>query len=87
MKFLLHLLFAIALAVSSGANAAPRGDCCGDQDCAMVQCMQMGCAAVAAPIAAPALTALRGEAAVRDYAPVATREVVLVFEEIWTPPD
>ncbi|UGQ47410.1 hypothetical protein [Massilia endophytica] len=76
------LVFGTSVAVAKSVHT-----CCAGGDCAITQCVDMGCAPVCAPMAAADTYAVAA-APVRDAFPaLETGAPPELAEEIWTPPD
>jgi hypothetical protein len=87
MRFLLHLLIAITLALGPSVSAAQSYNCCHSPDCDVMQCLDMGCAPAAAVIGALSAAGTGFGVAPREYAAHPGIYLADMFEELWTPPD
>jgi hypothetical protein len=87
MRYILHLLAALALVFSNYATAAPC--CCDEQDqqCDLIQCSQMGCMPAVMPVPLAGTQTMPVHLAGRDYAPEPLHRWPALHEEPWTPPD
>jgi hypothetical protein len=87
MRFLLHLLIAITLALGPTIASAQSYNCCHSPDCDVAQCLDMGCAPAAAFIGLPPSAGTGFGSVPREYAPQPGVHLVDMYEELWTPPD
>lgn len=88
MRFLLTLLFALAMSVNAFAAAtAQTGVCCASDECTLVQCLDMACAPVASPLATNHLAAFVPQAGMRALPVENDAELPNRYQEVWTPPD
>jgi hypothetical protein len=87
MKSAWVILLAILLAFSAAVSAAPAAGCCPDEDCGIVQCVEMGClpAAVAMAPPSPELRFAPAGGHQGAAAPACPRRIWTT--EVWTPPD
>jgi hypothetical protein len=87
MRIVQFLLAAIALIFTMATASAVPQTCCGDEDCPIMQCIAMHCAAAPAAMTVPA--AVRAFATGTEVAPAAAiaAPVATVVKDIWTPPD
>ncbi|SHG95548.1 hypothetical protein [Massilia sp. CF038] len=88
MKFVLALLFALAMAANSYAAAQAR-PCCGTQDCTAMQCVDMGCLPPANALAPPEvqMPLFAGCEANGHGRMEGSTHLPSQYKEVWTPPD
>ena len=88
MKFLLTLLLALTLAASAVVHATEQvRTCCANDECGVVQCLEMGCLPAASPIAGVRFTVFVAQQFVRDIPDELSHYLPSRYKEIWTPPD
>jgi hypothetical protein len=82
--FLLALLFVLGI---SHAAAKSLHTCCAGGDCAITQCVDMGCAPAVAAIAAGAMHSITPVPVRVPFPVLDTPAPPELPDEIWTPPD
>jgi hypothetical protein len=86
MKLLRLLLLLLLFLGGATASAVPQS-CCDMEECAVAQCVDMGCLSAAAPTA-PGTTRVAGIwTAANDQPKYRGGRIPLVIEEVWTPPE
>lgn len=87
MKVVWTILVAVLLAFSLVASAVPAGGCCPDDECGIVQCVDMGCVSTAASMVPPAVGSWPTDAGTFEYAAAPIYPSQSWYTEVWTPPD
>jgi hypothetical protein len=86
MKLLRVLLLLLVFLGGATAAAVPQS-CCDMDECAVAQCVEMGCLSAAAPTAAGTAPVTSFHTAANEIAVYHADRIPLVFKEVWTPPD
>ena len=88
MKFILALLLAMAMTVNAfAAVTAQSRVCCESEQCAAIQCADMGCLPAANALAPQGSVAFIAQAGPRELAIESNRHIANRYKEVWTPPD
>ena len=83
MRVLLLLLLFLGGAT---ASAVPQS-CCDMDECAVAQCVDMGCLSAAAPTAGGTADVTSFPMAANETGRYQSGRIPLVPQEVWTPPD
>jgi hypothetical protein len=87
MRFLIGLLLALTMTFDVYASTVQWEKCCPDADCAMMDCVQMGCLPAVMPALPPSQAALPASVQVLHASPMPQSFLPNRYSEIWIPPD
>jgi hypothetical protein len=87
MRFLIGLLLALTMTFDVYASTVQWEKCCPDADCAMTDCVQMGCLPAVMPALPPSQAVLPASVQVLHASPMPQSFLPSRYSEIWIPPD
>ena len=88
MRYFLALLLALAMTANADASsAAQSGLCCSNEECPVVQCIEMGCLPGLSPLAAQDVSRVAAGDVQREMPVELTFYLHNRYKEIWSPPD